>query len=88
MVDEIERNVVELGVEGRLIKIQLDEMTEWVPGDEVAMVRDYELSEVTGGYRRALDQLRDACRTTSSSSSSSWPRCWATRAACHRSTTR
>ena len=29
MVEEIERNVIELGVEGRLIKIQLDEMTEW-----------------------------------------------------------
>ena len=41
MRSEIERNVVELGVEGRLIKIQLDEMSEWVPGDEVAMVRDY-----------------------------------------------
>jgi diadenylate cyclase len=58
MRDEIERNIAELGVEGRLIKIQLDEMSEWVPGDEVAMVRDYELPEVTGGYRRALDQLR------------------------------
>ena len=62
MRDEIERNVAELGVEGRLIKIQLDEMSEWVPGDEVAMVRDYELPEVTGGYRRALDQLRTHAR--------------------------
>jgi diadenylate cyclase len=58
MRDEIERNIAELGVEGRLIKIQLDEMSEWVPSDEVAMVRDYEISDVTGGYRRALDQLR------------------------------
>jgi diadenylate cyclase len=58
MRDEIERNVAELGVEGRLIKIQLDEMSEWVPGDEVAMVRDYEVPEVTGGYRRALERLR------------------------------
>src|SRR5256714_4658996 len=57
MRDEIERNVAELGVEGRLIKIQLDEMSEWVPGDEVAMVRDYELPEVTGGFRRALNQM-------------------------------
>jgi len=58
MRDEIERNVAELGVEGRLIKIQLDEMSEWVPGDEEAMVRDYEVPEVTGGHRRALDRLR------------------------------
>ncbi len=57
MRSEIERNVVELGVEGRLIKIQLDEMSEWVPGDEVAMVRDYCLDEVTGGYQRALQDL-------------------------------
>jgi diadenylate cyclase len=59
MRSEIERNVVELGVEGRLIKIQLDEMSEWVPGDEVAMVRDYELPEITGGYRRALEALHE-----------------------------
>ena len=57
MRSEIERNVVELGVEGRLIKIQLDEMSEWVPGDEVAMVRDYCLDEVAGGYERALAEL-------------------------------
>ena len=57
MRSEIERNVVELGVEGRLIKIQLDEMSEWVPGDEVAMVRDYCLDEVAGGYQSALQHL-------------------------------
>ena len=57
MRSEIERNVVELGVEGRLIKIQLDEMSEWVPGDEVAMVRDYCLDEVAGGYQSALEHL-------------------------------
>jgi len=59
MRSEIERNVVELGVEGRLIKIQLDEMSEWVPGDEVAMLRDYCLDSVTGGPERALDQLHE-----------------------------
>jgi diadenylate cyclase len=57
MRSEIERNVVELGVEGRLIKIQLDEMSEWVPGDEVAMVRDYCLDEAAGGHERALEEL-------------------------------
>src|SRR3954451_2382553 len=40
MAQEIERNVAELGVEGRLIKIQLEEMTEWVPGDRIALIRD------------------------------------------------
>src|SRR4051794_22539716 len=57
MVDEIERNVVELGVEGRLIKIQLDEMTEWVPHDKLAVILDYEVVEVTGGADRVLAQL-------------------------------
>jgi diadenylate cyclase len=57
MVGEIERNVVELGVEGRLIKIQLDEMTEWVPHDKLAVILDYEVTEVTGGADRVLAQL-------------------------------
>jgi diadenylate cyclase len=57
MVGEIERNVVELGVEGRLIKIQLDEMTEWVPHDKLSVILDYEVSEVTGGSDRVLAQL-------------------------------
>jgi diadenylate cyclase len=55
---DIERNVVELGVEGRLIKLQLDELSEWVPGDEAAMVRDYHVPAVTGGYEQALTRLR------------------------------
>ena len=57
MAQEIERNVVELGVEGRLIKIQLDDMTEWVPADRVALVRDYDLPEVTGGWHAVLATL-------------------------------
>jgi diadenylate cyclase len=59
MRGEIERNVVELGVEGRLIKLQMDELSEWVPGDEAAMVRDYHVPEATGGYQRALSRLRE-----------------------------
>jgi diadenylate cyclase len=58
MAEEIERNVVELGEEGRLIKIQLDELTEDVEPDEVALVRDYEVAEITGGHEAALGRLR------------------------------
>src|SRR5690348_10963477 len=54
---EIERSVVELGVEGRLIKLQLDELSEWVPGDELAMIRDYHVPDVTGGEQAALARL-------------------------------
>jgi diadenylate cyclase len=57
MADEIERNVVELGVEGRLIKIQLEEMTEWVPSDKLALIRDYDVAELTGGHRAVLEAL-------------------------------
>ncbi len=71
MVDEIERNVIELGVEGRLIKIQLDEMTEWVPADKIALIRDYEVIEVTGGPGAALHAWA-ARRTRRCSSSTSW----------------
>jgi diadenylate cyclase len=55
---EIERSVVELGVEGRLIKLQLDELSESVPGDERAMIRDYQVPDVTGGHQNALARLR------------------------------
>ncbi|MGN6379598.1 MAG: DNA integrity scanning diadenylate cyclase DisA [Gaiellales bacterium] len=55
---EIERSVIELGVEGRLIKLQLDELSEWVPENERAMIRDYHVPGVTGGYQSAVSRLR------------------------------
>jgi len=44
MAEEIDRNCVELGQEGRLIRMQLDELMEDVPREKVAVVNDYELS--------------------------------------------
>ena len=44
MAEEIERNCVELGEEGRLIRMQLDELMEDVPREKAAVVYDYELS--------------------------------------------
>jgi diadenylate cyclase len=41
MGEEIERNVVELGREGRLIDMQLAELMEDVPADRMNIVRDY-----------------------------------------------
>jgi diadenylate cyclase len=58
MAHEVERNVIELGSEGRLIQIQLEELTEDVTPDEVSLVRDYEVTEVTAGYTKALGRLR------------------------------
>ncbi len=42
MADEIERNCIELGEEGRLIRMQLDELMEQVPREKAAVVFDYE----------------------------------------------
>jgi len=42
MGEEIERNCVELGEEGRLIRMQLDELSEDVPREKAAVVYDYE----------------------------------------------
>jgi diadenylate cyclase len=58
MAEEIERNVIELGAEGRLIRVQLEELTEDVGPDEVALVRDYEIAEETGGHEAALARVR------------------------------
>src|SRR3989449_8536583 len=44
MAEEIERNCVELGEEGRLIRMQLDELMEDVPREKAAVVYDCELS--------------------------------------------
>jgi diadenylate cyclase len=38
---EIERYIVELGTEGRLIEMQLDEVMVGVAGDRAALIRDY-----------------------------------------------
>lgn len=57
MATEIERNCVELGEEGRLIRMQLDELIEDVPRDKASVVYDY---EPTGDPARAgalLEQL-------------------------------
>ena len=57
MGSEIERNVNELGREGRLIDMQLTELMEGVPRDRLNVVRDYEQPEVTGGVDAVLRRL-------------------------------
>jgi diadenylate cyclase len=41
MAEEIERDCVELGSEGRLIRMQLQELVAEVPGEKAAVVSDY-----------------------------------------------
>jgi diadenylate cyclase len=59
MAEEIERNCVELGQEGRLIRMQLDELMEDVPREKVAIVYDYETSGDPGRAAALLDRLAE-----------------------------
>ena len=57
MAEEIERNCVELGEEGRLIRMQLDELMEDVPREKAAVVYDYERSGDRAASSTGLDRL-------------------------------
>jgi diadenylate cyclase len=57
MAAEIDRNCVELGEEGRLIRMQLDELMEDVPRDKAAIVNDYERTGEPADAAAALERL-------------------------------
>jgi diadenylate cyclase len=57
MAEEIERNCVELGLEGRLIRMQLDELMEDVPREKAAVVYDYERSGDPAAASTVLERL-------------------------------
>ncbi len=57
MAMEIERNCVELGEEGRLIRMQLDEMVAELPREKAAVVYDYEASGDLAVATAALERL-------------------------------
>jgi diadenylate cyclase len=57
MAEEIERNCVELGEEGRLIRMQLDELMEDVPREKAAVANDYERSGEPMNAARVLERL-------------------------------
>jgi diadenylate cyclase len=57
MAAEIERHIVELGSEGRLIEMQLDETMVGVSADKAALVHDYLIENANEHYHAALDQL-------------------------------
>ncbi len=54
---EIERYIVELGVEGRLIEMQLDETMVGVAGEKSALVHDYLEQDTDERFADAFDQL-------------------------------
>jgi diadenylate cyclase len=57
MAVEIERYIVELGTEGRLIEMQLDETMVGVAADKAALVHDYLAEDTDETFARAFDQL-------------------------------
>jgi diadenylate cyclase len=54
---EIERYIVELGIEGRLIEMQLDETMVGVAGEKSALVHDYLEQDTDERFADAFDQL-------------------------------
>jgi len=58
IADRISRDCVELGAEGRLIRLQLDELVGEVPAERDAIVRDYTSGESDAEATQALERLR------------------------------
>ena len=57
MAVEIERYIVELGTEGRLIEMQLEETMVGVAGDKAALLHDYLAEPVDDAFAVALDGI-------------------------------
>ena len=57
MGEEIERDCIELGSEGRLIRVQLGELVAEVPEEKAAVVYDYHALDGPGAVREALEGL-------------------------------
>jgi diadenylate cyclase len=57
MAVEIERYIVELGTEGRLIEMQLDETMVGVSADKAALVHDYLVEDTDDSFATAFDHL-------------------------------
>ncbi len=57
MAVEIERYIVELGTEGRLIEMQLEETMVGTAADKAALVHDYLAQDTDEDFASALDQI-------------------------------
>ncbi len=57
MAVEIERYIVELGTEGRLIEMQLDETMVGVAADKAALLHDYLVEDTDESFAAVVDQL-------------------------------
>jgi diadenylate cyclase len=57
MAVEVERYIVELGTEGRLIEMQLEETMVGVAADKTALIRDYSMEDTEGSLAAVLHAL-------------------------------
>ncbi|MEI6689463.1 MAG: DNA integrity scanning diadenylate cyclase DisA [Thermoleophilia bacterium] len=57
MIGEIERNATELGLDGRLVAMQLAELSEGVVDERLAIIQDYRNADITDGIDMVLEQL-------------------------------
>jgi diadenylate cyclase len=62
MAEEIERNCTELGDEGRLIRMQLDDLVEGVPREKAAVVFDYHADADPARASATLEGLAELSR--------------------------
>ena len=81
MAERDQRDCVELGAEGRLIRLQLEELVGDVPAERDAIVRDYHAAGAAPEATIALEGLRALRVPASCSSSTGSPSCSATTAA-------
>ncbi len=57
MAAEVERYIIELGAEGRLIEMQLEETVVGVIGERAALVRDYVVLDTEENIERTIGEL-------------------------------
>ena len=57
MATEVERYIIELGTEGRLIEMQLEESVVGVMTERIALVRDYSAAETEQAIEQTLEDL-------------------------------
>jgi diadenylate cyclase len=57
MAVEVERYIIELGTEGRLIEMQLEETMVGVAADKAALVRDYSVEDTEENLQTVLEAL-------------------------------
>ena len=80
MAVEIERYIVELGSEGRLIEMQLEETMVGTAAEKAALVRDYLAERLRRGVRRRRSSRSAGSPTRTCSTSGASPSCSATTA--------